>query len=131
MNSFGKIFRINIFGESHGESVGINIDGVPAGLPLTEEDLLPDLERRKGGKQKGTTPRQEADFPFFKSGLFNGKTTGFPITILFENNNTRSEDYQKQRSFPRPGHADWVANQKFGGHEDYRGGGHFSARLTT
>lgn len=131
MNSFGKIFRINIFGESHGESVGINIDGVPAGLPLTEEDLLPDLERRKGGKQKGTTPRQEADYPFFKSGLFNGKTTGFPVTILFENNNTRSEDYQKQRSFPRPGHADWVANQKFGGHEDYRGGGHFSARLTT
>jgi chorismate synthase len=131
MNSFGKIFRVNIFGESHGESVGINIDGVPAGLPLTEEDLLPDLERRKGGKQKGTTPRQEADYPFFKSGLFNGKTTGFPITILFENNNTRSEDYQKQRSFPRPGHADWVAHQKFGGHEDYRGGGHFSARLTT
>lgn len=131
MNSFGKIFRVNIFGESHGESVGINIDGVPAGLPLTEEDLLPDLERRKGGKQKGTTPRQEADYPFFKSGLFNGKTTGFPITILFENNNTRSEDYQKQRSFPRPGHADWVAHQKFGGHEDFRGGGHFSARLTT
>jgi len=131
MNSFGKIFRVSIFGESHGESVGINIDGVPAGLPLTEEDLLPDLERRKGGKQKGTTPRQEADYPFFKSGLFNGKTTGFPITILFENNNTRSEDYQKQRSFPRPGHADWVAHQKFGGHEDYRGGGHFSARLTT
>jgi chorismate synthase len=92
---------------------------------------LPDLERRKGGKQKGTTPRQEADYPFFKSGLFNGKTTGFPITILFENNNTRSEDYQKQRSFPRPGHADWVAHQKFGGNEDYRGGGHFSARLTT
>ncbi len=131
MNSFGRIFRVNIFGESHGESVGINIDGVPAGLALTEDDLLPDLERRKGGKQKGTTPRQEADYPFFKSGLFNGKTTGFPITILFENNNTRSEDYQKQRSFPRPGHADWVAHQKFGGHEDYRGGGHFSARLTT
>lgn len=131
MNSFGKIFRVNIFGESHGESVGINIDGVPAGLHLTEEDLLPDLERRKGGKQKGTTPRQEADYPFFKSGIFNGKTTGFPITILFENNNTRSEDYQKQRSFPRPGHADWVAHQKFGGNEDYRGGGHFSARLTT
>ncbi len=131
MNSFGKIFRIHIFGESHGESVGIVIDGCPAGLALTEDDLLPDLERRKGGKQKGTTPRQEADYPFFKSGLFNGKTTGFPITILFENNNTRSEDYNKQRSIPRPGHADWVANQKFGGNEDYRGGGHFSARLTT
>lgn len=131
MNSFGHLFRISIFGESHGECVGITIDGCPAGLPLMEADLLPDLERRKGGKQKGTTPRQEADYPIFKSGLFNGKTTGFPITILFENNNTRSEDYLKQRSFPRPGHADMVAHQKFGGHEDYRGGGHFSARLTT
>jgi chorismate synthase len=131
MNSFGRLFRVSIFGESHGESVGIVIDGCPAGLPLSAEDLLPDLERRKGGKQKGTTPRQEADLPFFKSGLFNGKTTGAPITILFENNNTRSADYDKQRSIPRPGHADMVAHQKFGGNEDYRGGGHFSARLTT
>jgi chorismate synthase len=131
MNSFGRIFRVSIFGESHGESVGIIIDGVPAGLSLTEQDLLPDLERRKGGKQKGTTPRQEADYPFFKSGLFNGKTTGAPISIFFENNNTRSTDYEKQRSFPRPGHADMVAHQKYGGNEDYRGGGHFSARLTT
>jgi chorismate synthase len=131
MNSFGRIFRVHIFGESHGESVGIVIDGCPAGVPLSEEDLLPDLERRKGGKQKGTTPRQEADYPFFKSGIFNGKTTGAPITILFENNNTRSGDYEKQRSFPRPGHADFVAHEKFGGNEDYRGGGHFSARLTT
>jgi chorismate synthase len=131
MNSFGRLFRVQIFGESHGECVGITIDGCPAGLTLSAEDLLPDLERRKGGKQKGTTPRQEDDYPFFKSGVFNGKTTGFPITILFENNNTRSEDYQKQRSIPRPGHADWVAHQKFGGNEDYRGGGHFSARLTT
>jgi len=130
MNSFGRIFRISIFGESHGECVGITIDGCPAGLSLSPEDLAADLERRKGGKQKGTTPRQEEDYPIFKSGIFNGKTTGFPITILFENKNTRSEDYQKQRSIPRPGHADWVAHQKFGGNEDYRGGGHFSARLT-
>ena len=131
MNSFGRIFRVHIFGESHGESVGVVIDGCPAGLPLTADDLLPDLERRKGGKQKGTTPRQEADYPFFKSGVFNDKTTGAPITILFENNNTRSGDYEKQRSFPRPGHADFVAHQKYGGNEDFRGGGHFSARLTT
>jgi chorismate synthase len=131
MNSFGRLFRISIFGESHGECVGITIDGCPAGLPLIAEDLLPDLERRKGGQGKGTTPRKEDDYPLFKSGVFNGKTTGFPITILFENKNTRSEDYDKQRSIPRPGHADWVAHQKFGGHEDYRGGGHFSARLTT
>jgi len=130
LNSFGRIFRVSIFGESHGECVGITIDGCPAGLSLSPDDLLSDLERRKGGKQKGTTPRQEEDFPIFKSGVFNGKTTGFPITILFENKNTRSEDYAKQRSIPRPGHADWVAHQKFGGNEDYRGGGHFSARLT-
>jgi chorismate synthase len=110
--------------------VGITIDGCPAGLSLTADDLSADLERRKGGKHKGTTPRQEEDFPIFKSGLFKGKTTGFPITILFENKNIRSEDYDKQRSIPRPGHADWVAHQKFGGNEDYRGGGHFSARLT-
>lgn len=131
MNSFGRLLRVHIFGESHGECVGITIDGCPAGLSLSPEDLLADLERRKGGKQKGATPRQEEDYPIFKSGVFNGKTTGFPITILFENKNTRSEDYNKQRSIPRPGHADWVAHQKFGGNEDYRGGGHFSARLTT
>jgi chorismate synthase len=130
MNAFGRIFRVNIFGESHGESAGVNIDGCPAGLPLAVEDFLEDLERRKGGTQKGTTPRQEEDLPIFKSGLYNGHTTGAPITILFENKNTRSGDYDKLRAVPRPGHADWVAHQKFGGFEDYRGGGHFSGRLT-
>jgi len=130
LNSFGSIFRVNIFGESHGESVGINIDGVPAGLSLNVEDFLEDIERRKGGTQKGTTPRQESDLPIFKSGLFNNVTTGAPLTILFENANTRSSDYQKQRAVPRPGHADFVAHKKFGGFEDYRGGGHFSGRLT-
>jgi chorismate synthase len=130
MNSFGRIFRVSIFGESHGESVGIVVDGCPAGLPLTVEDFLPDLERRKGGTQKGTTPRQEEDLPIFKSGLFNNKTTGAPITILFENKNTRSADYERQRDVPRPGHADFVAKKKFGGYEDYRGSGHFSGRLT-
>jgi chorismate synthase len=130
LNSFGRIFRISIFGESHGESVGILIDGCPAGLPLTVNDFLPDLERRKGGTQKGTTPRQEEDLPIFKSGLFNNKTTGAPITILFENKNIRSGDYEKQRAVPRPGHADFVAKKKAGGFEDYRGSGHFSGRLT-
>ncbi|MFZ9387202.1 MAG: chorismate synthase [Chitinophagaceae bacterium] len=130
MNSFGRLFRISIFGESHGDCVGITLDGCPAGLSLSAEDMAADLERRKGGKQKGTTPRQEDDIPKILSGVFNGKTTGFPITSLFENKNIRSEDYMAQRSIPRPGHADWVAHQKFGGHEDYRGGGHFSARLT-
>ena len=130
MNSFGRIFRVSIFGESHGPSVGIVIDGCPAGLPLIEDDFTSDLERRKGGLQKGTTPRQEDDKPIFLSGVFNGKTTGVPLTILFENKNIRSSDYEKLRAIPRPGHADFVAHQKFGGFEDFRGGGHFSGRLT-
>jgi chorismate synthase len=130
MNAFGRIFRVAMFGESHGESVGINIDGCPAGLAISPQDFSDDIERRKGGTQKGTTPRKEDDIPIFKSGVFNGITTGAPITILFENKNTRSTDYEKQRAVPRPGHADLVARQKFGGFEDYRGGGHFSGRLT-
>lgn len=130
MNSFGRIFRIHIFGESHGTCVGLVIDGCPAGLALTTDDFMPDLERRKGGVQKGTTPRKEDDIPIFKTGLFNGKTTGAPITILFENKNTRSGDYEKQREVPRPGHADFTAHAKYGGYEDFRGGGHFSGRLT-
>ena len=130
MNRFGTLFSVHIFGESHGESVGINIDGVPAGIPLSAADFEADIERRKGGLAKGTTPRKEADIPLFKSGVFNDKTTGAPITILFENNNTRSADYEKLRAVPRPGHADFVASHKYGGYEDYRGGGHFSGRLT-
>lgn len=130
MNSFGRIFRIHIFGESHGECVGLTIDGCPAGLALAVEDFLDDIERRKGGVQKGTTPRKEDDIPQIKTGVFNGHTTGAPITILFENKNTRSGDYEKQRAVPRPGHADFTAHAKYGGFEDYRGGGHFSGRLT-
>lgn len=130
MNQFGKLFTVTIFGESHGESVGVVIDGCPAGMPLSVDDFITDTERRKGGMQKGTTPRQEEDLPLFKSGVFNGKTTGAPLTLLFENKNTRSGDYEKQRAVPRPGHADFVAHEKFGGFEDYRGGGHFSGRLT-
>lgn len=121
---------MTIFGESHGSGVGLALDGCPAGLSLTQEDFETDIERRKGGRQKGTTPRQESDMPIFKTGIFNDHTTGAPITILFENNNTRSGDYEKLRAIPRPGHADFVAHEKFGGFEDYRGGGHFSGRLT-
>jgi chorismate synthase len=130
MNSFGRLFRMTIFGESHGTSVGLILDGCPAGLSIKPEDFDLDIERRKGGRQKGTTPRQESDLPIFKSGIFNDRSTGAPITILFENNNTRSGDYEKLRAIPRPGHADFVAHEKFGGFEDYRGGGHFSGRLT-
>ena len=129
MNNFGRLFKVSIFGESHGECVGICIDGCSAGMPLSIEDFMPDIERRKGGT-KGTTPRKEDDIPQIKTGVFNGKTTGAPLTILFENNNTRSSDYDKQRDIPRPGHADFVANKKYGGNEDYRGSGHFSGRLT-
>ena len=130
MNSFGRIFRVHIFGESHGPSVGVTIDGCPPGIPLAEEDFFEDLERRKGGLQKGTTPRKEDDKPIFLTGVFNNKTTGAPLTILFNNKNIRSSDYEKQLAIPRPGHADFVANKKFSGFQDYRGGGHFSGRLT-
>ena len=129
MNSFGRLFRVSIFGESHGENVGVVIDGCPPGISLTVEDFSADLERRKGGA-KGTTPRKEDDIPEMVSGVFNNKTTGVPITILFKNSNTRSGDYEKQKAVPRPGHADFVASKKFSGFQDYRGGGHFSGRLT-
>jgi len=109
--------------------VGVTIDGVPAGLPLTIKDFNADLNKRRSGA-KGTTPRKEADLPELLSGVFNDRTTGAPLTILFENANTRSKDYSKSREIPRPGHADFVATKKFGGFEDYRGGGHFSGRLT-
>ncbi|MEP7079774.1 MAG: chorismate synthase [Ginsengibacter sp.] len=129
MNSFGKNFRVQIFGQSHGDYVGCTIDGCPAGIPLTINDFLADLERRKPGA-RGTTPRKEDDIPEIISGVFNNHTSGAPITILFKNSNTRSSDYEKRREVPRPGHADFVANKKFAGFEDYRGGGHFSGRLT-
>lgn len=129
MNSFGTIFRLNIFGESHGPVVGITIDGCPPGISLEEADFAADIERRKGGAV-GTTPRTEADIPKFLSGIFNGKTTGAPLTIIFENNNIRSADYDKLKDVPRPGHADFVAGVKYKGFQDFRGGGHFSGRLT-
>ena len=129
MNSFGRIFRISIFGESHGASVGIIIDGCPPGISLKKDDFIAELERRKSGA-KGTTPRKEGDHPMILSGVFNDFTTGAPINIMFENTNTRSGDYSEFREVPRPGHADFVASKKYLGFEDYRGGGHFSARLT-
>jgi chorismate synthase len=129
MNSFGRIFRVHIFGESHGDFVGVSIDGCPPGVPIAVNDFTEDLERRKPGA-KGTTPRKEDDIPQLITGVFNERSTGAPITILFTNSNTRSADYEKQRAVPRPGHADFVAHKKFDGFEDYRGGGHFSGRLT-
>ena len=129
MNSFGRLFKVSIFGESHGLQIGVVIDGVPAGIALAQDDLAADICRRKSGAP-GTTPRIEADFPHIVSGVFNGITTGAPLTILFDNENTHSSDYELFAKLPRPGHADYVASVKFGGHNDPRGGGHFSGRIT-
>jgi len=129
MNSFGRLFRISVFGESHGNQVGVLIDGCPAGIRISEDDFTNDLLRRKSGA-KGTTPRIEDDKAFISSGVFNGYTSGSPILITFQNKNTKSEDYNKLANFPRPGHADLTAKMKYGGFNDYRGGGHFSGRLT-
>ena len=129
MNSWGDRFRLSIWGESHGQQVGVSIDGVPAGIALSEEDFTADLERRRAGAA-GTTPRKESDTPHIVSGIYNGFTTGSPLTIEFLNENTRSGDYRNLTIHPRPSHADWVAQQKWGGYNDPRGGGHFSGRIT-
>lgn len=129
MNSFGRLFRVHIFGESHGPAVGINVDGCPAGIPISVDDFKEDIQRRKPGNKAGT-PRTESDIPVIQSGVFNGHTTGSPITILFVNDDIKSSDYKDFKKQPRPGHADFVASKKFNGFEDYRGGGHFSGRLT-
>ncbi len=129
MNTFGNKFRLSIFGESHGERIGVVLDGVKPGLPLQEADFQADLSRRKAGAP-GTTPRIEADEPEIVSGVYEGHTTGAPLTILFRNGNTRSQDYAQFREHPRPGHADRTAAIKFQGFNDPRGGGHFSGRIT-
>jgi chorismate synthase len=129
MNTFGRKFRVSIFGESHGELIGVVLDGVPAGLELSEQDFEADILRRKSGA-KGTTPRIEADQPMIVSGLFEGHTTGAPLTIVFKNTNTHSSDYSLFAAMPRPGHADLTAALKWDDCQDPRGGGHFSGRLT-
>ena len=129
MNSFGRKFRVSIFGESHGELIGAVLDGVPAGLELSEQDFEQDILRRKSGA-KGTTPRVEEDKPQIVSGVFEGHTTGAPLTIVFKNNNTHSSDYEQFAAMPRPGHADLTAAIKWDDCQDPRGSGHFSGRLT-
>ena len=129
MNSFGSLFRVHIYGESHGSGIGVLIDGVPSGIKLTLEDFTKDLSKRKSGKI-GTTPRKEDDIPNIISGVFNDFTTGAPINIFFENKNTDSKVYTDFKSHPRPGHADFSATKKYSGFNDIRGGGHFSGRLT-
>jgi len=129
MNSFGTNFRIQIYGESHGEGVGVIIDGCPVGTNIQTSDFIEDLSRRKSGA-KGTTPRLEDDTPEFLSGIFNGFSTGAPLNIFFKNTNVNSKDYSNLINHPRPGHSDFVAEKKYKGFQDYRGGGHFSGRLT-
>jgi chorismate synthase len=129
MNSFGRIFRVTIFGESHGPAVGVSIDGCPAGLGLSAADLAGDLARRRGGG-RGATQRAEADSPEITSGVFEGRTTGAPVTISFANADVDSRPYEEIRGRPRPGHADMAAHMKYGGFNDARGGGHLSGRLT-
>ena len=129
MNTFGRRYRVSIFGESHGEMIGVTLDGVPAGLELSEQDFAADILRRKSGA-KGTTPRIEADQPIIVSGVFEGRTTGAPLTIVFKNTNTHSSDYSLFAAMPRPGHADLTAALKWDDCQDPRGGGHFSGRLT-
>lgn len=129
MNQFGVHFRLSIWGESHGRQIGITLDGVPHGIPLSEEDFTADLERRRSGAA-GTTARREADRPKIVSGVYEGFTTGAPLTIEFENTDTRSGDYSNLTTHYRPSHADKIARRKFGGFNDPRGGGHFSGRIT-
>lgn len=129
MNTFGRIFKVSIFGESHGPQIGVVLDGVPEGIELCEADFEADIARRASGAA-GTTPRREEDKPMILSGVWDGHTTGAPLCIAFANNNTRSSDYSQFDAIPRPGHADYVASVKWDWANDPRGGGHFSGRMT-
>jgi chorismate synthase len=129
MNSFGVVFRVSLFGESHGPAIGVIIDGCPPGIRVNAEDFLPDLRRRQSGSI-GTTKRQEPDLPELISGVFNGTTTGAPVTIITRNNDKISSDYDEFKDVPRPGHADFVSRVKHSGFADMRGSGHFSGRIT-
>ncbi len=129
MNQFGQNFRLAIWGESHGSQIGITLDGIPAGIPLTVADFAEDLARRRSGAL-GTTRRAEPDIPQLISGVYNDMTTGAPLTIEFANKDLHSQDYSRVMYHYRPSHADLVAYHKFTGYNDPRGGGHFSGRIT-
>jgi chorismate synthase len=129
MNSFGIVFRVSLFGESHGPAIGVIIDGCPPGIPVNLDDFMADLRRRQSGGM-GTTKRQEHDQPEILSGVFNGVTTGAPVTLVTKNSDKISSDYDEFKDVPRPGHADFVSKVKHSGYSDMRGGGHFSGRIT-
>lgn len=128
-NSFGTLFRVTTFGESHGPAIGCIVDGCPPGMPLSEQDIQPFLDKRKPGQSKYTTQRREDDLVAIMSGVFEGKTTGTPIALLIHNQDQRSSDYEEIKDLFRPGHADFTYHHKYG-HRDYRGGGRSSARET-
>ena len=132
MSSFyhGAVLRLSVFGQSHAEAVGMTLDGLPAGLPLDLQRLQRFLDRRAPGRNDWSTPRREEDSPEFLCGLKDGKTCGAPLTAVIRNRNTRSGDYEQLRRLPRPGHADYTAQCRYGGFQDASGGGHFSGRLT-
>lgn len=129
MNSFGTLFRVSIYGESHQAAIGVIIDGMPAGIVLDEARIKHDLALRNP-PAVGTTPRKEADAFIVTSGVYKGKTTGAPLHVMVQNTNVQSQDYRHLENIPRPGHADFVAYKKYSGFADPRGGGHFSGRLT-
>lgn len=129
MNSFGIVFRVSLFGESHGPAIGVTIDGCPPGIAVSPDDFTADLRRRQGGS-RGTTPRREPDLPEIISGVFNGYSTGAPLTIIARNRDADSSVYNDFVDVPRPGHADFTARVKYSGYADHRGGGHFSGRIT-
>ncbi len=127
-NSYGKIFRISLFGESHSAAIGVVLDGVPSGVELDMDEILFEMSRRAPGKNAFSTSRAESDLPEILSGFFNGKTTGTPICAVIRNNNTKSSDYNPD--VLRPSHADYTGKIRYNDFNDYRGGGHFSGRLT-
>ena len=129
-STYGEHLRLSIFGQSHGRAIGMTLDGIPAGLPVDPEKLQSFLNRRAPGQGSFTTSRKEEDAPEFLSGLKNGRTCGAPISAVIYNKNTRSGDYENLLDQPRPGHADYTAQVKYGGYQDASGGGHFSGRLT-
>ncbi|MBR3973583.1 MAG: chorismate synthase [Oscillospiraceae bacterium] len=129
-STYGENLKLSIFGQSHGPAIGITLDGIPAGLPVDLEKLQQFLNRRAPGQNDWSTPRKEDDRPEFLAGLLDGYTCGAPIAAVIHNKNTRSRDYSNLKDCPRPGHADYTAQVKYGGYQDVAGGGHFSGRLT-
>lgn len=129
-STYGENLKLTLFGQSHGPAIGMTLDGIPAGLNVDTEKLQQFLTRRAPGGNSWSTPRKEADKPEFLAGIENGRTCGAPIAAIIRNTNTRSGDYENLRDIPRPGHADYTAQMKYGGFQDAAGGGHFSGRLT-